>query len=155
MSKIVLVWHGHHQHSSPLEVLSESFKERKNTIEYTKSRRETPRDIAIRKKLFKHVKGGLKALPLAFQRAYQKRLDTQKAYKVALDRYHKSGSAENSRLLDIASDAESKAYETFNEMVDKPSKGILKLHKEQCGCGWKPWPDNDILKYYTGPLKVK
>ena len=49
MEKIVLVWHGHHQESSPLEDLQESFKDRKETIVYTKSRMKTrPKLLVVR-----------------------------------------------------------------------------------------------------------
>ncbi len=148
--KPVLVWHGHHQEESPLEELNQSFRSRKNTITYQKSTRETPREIAIRKKLFKHVKGGLKALPVSFQKAYESYVTLHKKAIKVQTHYKKTGDGWEAFVE--ARDAAYVALDDFGEMLKKPTKAILKLHKEQCGCGWKPWPDNDILRYYTGKV---
>ena len=38
------------------------------------------------------------------------------------------------------------AKEIWENLLKTPTKGILKLHKEQCGCGWTP-ENNDIFQY--------
>lgn len=134
MEKIVLVWHGHHQESSPLEDLGESFKERKETILYRKSLSEDLSKIARRKKLFKHLKGGIEALPRAYQKAYARYMKTGRAYD-AVDDYD----AHFSDMFYAAKAA-------WEDLLSNPTKGILKLHKEQCGCGWTA-KNNDIFYY--------
>ncbi len=134
MEKIVLVWHGHHQESSPLEDLKESFKERKETILYHKSISEDSEKIARRKKLFKHFKGGIEALPRTFQRAYARLVKANKAYE-ATEEYDPF----------LANKRDEASY-AWNLLLETPTKGILKLHKEQCGCGWTAY-NNDIFYY--------
>ena len=150
MEKLVFVWHGHHQGSSPLEELGESFKDREETITYQKSRFEGPKEIARRKQLFKRVKGGLKALPKNFQKVVERYFKAEKTLDKARKSYYNSedGSAEDQRLtklLEIADDYLRANYK-YLAALETPSKEIMALHKKQCGCGWTP-KLNDIFHY--------
>ena len=149
MRKVVPVWHAHHQNPSPLENLS-SYKERVDTIKYQKSISENAVSIARRKKLFKKVKGGIKALPVSFQKAYARLIAADKKYYALRDKFNAATYPEPPKLVkqyDRASHAQDVASDKFFEMFDKPTKAVLKLHKDQCGCGWQPYPNNDLLIY--------
>lgn len=71
-----LVWHGHHEAQSPIEILPESFDSRMKTIETMKAKEETPEQITRRKQLFRLVIG---PLPPAMRKAYA---EWRKAYAV-------------------------------------------------------------------------
>jgi hypothetical protein len=150
--ELVFVWHGHHQSFSPLEELGESFKEREDTINYQKSRREDAGKIARRKALFKRVKGGLKALPKSFQKLVERyiKLETISEKKWAI--YVNSlvlfddDSRKKREAYDKACEKAWEAKGDYTKALDPPSKAVLALHKKQCGCGWTP-ENNNIFTY--------
>ena len=116
-----LVWHGHHEAQSPIEILPESFDSRMKTIETVKAKEETPEQITRRKQLFRLVIG---PLPPAWQKAcaaWEKAYAAwQKAYAVR-----------------------EKAYAAF---ISSHYAEIMELHATQCGCGWTP-TNRNIFKY--------
>lgn len=113
-----VVWHGHHENYSPLELLQEeTFEDRMFTINTVKTEEETAKQIARRKQLFKKVKGGLSVLPYGVRKAMRHIMETGR---------------DSVQIRDA---------------IRENWKAVMALHAKQCGCGWKPNPDNNIFKY--------
>ena len=127
----VLVWHAHHDCSSPLEFLTGSFESRLETINTVKAASETPDKIQLRLKLFKKVTGKLPASIIKAQAAREAR---GAARVVARD------------VEQEAWKAEQEAWEVAQEAWEAAWGDILKLHNEQCGCGWTP-DNTNIFDY--------
>lgn len=127
-----VVWHGHHESEYPLEVLRDSFEERKQQIETIKSLTETDEMVARRLKLFKPINGWRDELPWPLVAAIT-------------DWYL-------ARLVSVASpssafqDVYDQTNMIFNTMMEKYTKEVMELHAKQCGCGWTLGEPN-IFKY--------
>ena len=151
-----LVWHGHHEAQSPIEILPESFDSRMKTIETVKAKEETPEQITRRKQLFRLVIG---PLPPAWQKAYAEwrkaYAEWQEAYAVwrkAHAEWRKADAAlrkadavreKADAVREEAYAAWQKAYAAF---ISSHYAEIMALHAKQCGCGWTP-TNRNIFKY--------
>jgi len=125
-----VVWHAHHDSSSPLEFLNESFAERLETIKTEKAKEETPEQIKIRLKLFKPFKG---KLPPALDKACVARTKA----RAALGKADAAGAYATWAKADAARD----------RAMQNAKPEIMRLHAQQCGCGWTPEKPN-IFDYY-------
>ena len=116
----VLVWHGHHDCSSPLEFLTGSFESRLETINTVKAASETPDKIQLRLKLFKKVTGELPASIVKAQAAREARDVEQEAWEVEQEAW----------------EVVLEAWEAARDTKEAAREDILKLHSVQCGCDW-------------------
>jgi hypothetical protein len=143
--KLVAVWHGHHDCSSPLEVLTESFASRMKTINIVKFSEETLDQFARRKELFKLVKGKLPVKLVAAWDTYNTARASYKpegtTYDTLYNAYAKARTEYN------------KAWDAFNTAIQDSLPAILRLHKKECGCGWTP--DCTNIFVYTDKRKEK
>ena len=130
IKQLVLVWHAHHDCSSPLEFLTESYESRLETINTVKATSETPDKIRLRLKLFKRVTGELPASIIKAQAAREARDVEQEAWEVEQEAW----------------EVVLEAWEAARETKEAAREDILKLHSAQCGCGWTP-DNTNIFKY--------
>ena len=103
-----IVWHAHHSASSPLEILDQTFSERMQEINYSKSAYESPEQIVRRKSLFKRVVGGVRALPEDLRKLY----------------------------TDIGKEKIYAGSDYYVKIMKQNIDAIMALHKKQCGCAW-------------------
>ena len=151
-NKTYIAWHAHHECPSPLEFLIESFASRLKIIKTVKAEKETPKQIEIRLKLFKLVKGKLPSGLVAAHKqldAAEKQWDAayeqwEAAYKQLVAAEKQWAAAD--KQLDAACKQWDAAYKQWKAAIKEHMPAILKLHAKECGCGWTPEQPN-IFEY--------
>ena len=130
IEKTCVVWHGHHDCSSPLEFLTESFESRLETINTVKAASETPDQIQLRLKLFKRVTGELPASIIKAQAAWEVWLAAREAWVA------REAARAAARTAVWEAWVAWLAREAAWEAGEAAREDILKLHSVQCGCDW-------------------
>jgi hypothetical protein len=154
-----IVWHGHHQAKSPIEILYGSFEDRLHMIETVKLQEENPQKVAWRKKLFKLVKG---PLPEAIQQAdaacwqadaAQEQADAawQQTYATqeqAYAAFQQASAAfqQASATYWQADAAREQADAAWKQAIINHLPEIMALHAVECGCPWTS-ENNNIFNY--------
>ena len=132
-------WHGHHQNTSPLELLSGTIEERRKVILATKPVEEQK----LRLRLLQPVRG---ELPAALIRALATRNEAGAIYdeagaiyEEALATYDEAAAIRNEAFTtyDKARVIYDKALTTFDQVINACLPEILALHATECpDCPW-------------------
>ena len=118
-------WHGHHQNTSPLELLSGTIEERRKVILATKPVEEQK----LRLRLLQPVRG---ELPAALIRALATRNEAGAIYdEAAAIRNEAFTTYDKARVI------YDKALTTFDQVINACLPEILALHATECpDCPW-------------------
>jgi hypothetical protein len=126
-----VVFHGHHQSGAPIELLYESFEQRKTAILMNKPEYEKKRRLA----LFKKVK--FSDLPLKIRKDVKQIVDIEKKQ----NKEYTSGRY-----------CQSMRYRSVVERWFQSDAG-LRFHHRYCKCGWTRRCNN--IFSYSAPVKAK